>query len=468
MLTSTTKPSLSEPDFEALLAMLPHATDVQMEAENPQEIEELANVEESWRRPIPSSLNEEMHAAARRAADPVASHRHRGISIHNEDGVQGALDCRRRHFSDSSHELRNLYRGRTLRSEVISETDETAESQSEAVFTASTNTGPISTNVTSQQHSRRRTNSTRSVARRSSSPYQGRECRHCPKSFSTPSERRKHEEYHVPRDQRPRKCDKCGKRFVHQHILDRHITKHSDKRNFECDVCHKRFKRKDFIPRHKRKQHPATLVAFDGQRDVEGEEHDDVATDGQDTAAADIAAETVKPSPQMPLSAAGLFMYNAWSPAGILLASDPSAGHNIPHGSASSAAHSGNSFYVFDSKVNSSYPVPHTGGTIAQHSTIESSSPMENEHSIPRTLIDVPPSILPSAELIGISGATYHAMTFGNSADMPRLQYTIPSEFSHSIGDVTSDNNNNQSTHEENDWNPTLPLDLSWVDSALR
>ncbi|KOB70867.1 Uncharacterized protein OBRU01_15183 [Operophtera brumata] len=65
-------------------------------------------------------------------------------------------------------------------------------------------------------------------------------CSHCDKRFIGMAGLRSHIKVHV--EKRPRYgCDMCGKYFLSQTILARHISRHLYEKRYECDICNKRF-----------------------------------------------------------------------------------------------------------------------------------------------------------------------------------------------------------------------------------
>lgn len=71
-------------------------------------------------------------------------------------------------------------------------------------------------------------------------------CRHCGKNFLFESRLKRHMYIHT--GERPFVCQYCGKRFNQKASLGQHILIHSDKKPYMCDVCGKQFiKRSMFI-----------------------------------------------------------------------------------------------------------------------------------------------------------------------------------------------------------------------------
>lgn len=64
-------------------------------------------------------------------------------------------------------------------------------------------------------------------------------CSHCPKTFSTRSNLRKHNIVHT--DERRYKCDICGKTFRSGSNLCEHRVKHSSEKPYKCSYCEKAF-----------------------------------------------------------------------------------------------------------------------------------------------------------------------------------------------------------------------------------
>lgn len=78
-------------------------------------------------------------------------------------------------------------------------------------------------------------------------PYK---CDHCGKNFRKKSHVVAHVRYHngeiLP------KCNVCGKEFLYKHNLISHMTIHSGERPFHCTECQKTFRRKDDLQVHMR------------------------------------------------------------------------------------------------------------------------------------------------------------------------------------------------------------------------
>lgn len=74
-------------------------------------------------------------------------------------------------------------------------------------------------------------------------------CEKCGKKFLTQDELDKHIVKHTQQD-KPHKCSVCPKQFCHKNDLRRHMFRHSDKVPFACDICHRGFIRADHLAAH--------------------------------------------------------------------------------------------------------------------------------------------------------------------------------------------------------------------------
>ncbi|XP_052064609.1 zinc finger protein 260-like [Mytilus californianus] len=78
-------------------------------------------------------------------------------------------------------------------------------------------------------------------------PYK---CEHCGKHFRKKSHVVAHVRYH--NGETLPKCNVCGKEFLYKHNLISHMTIHSGERPFHCTECQKTFRRKDDLQVHMR------------------------------------------------------------------------------------------------------------------------------------------------------------------------------------------------------------------------
>lgn len=78
-------------------------------------------------------------------------------------------------------------------------------------------------------------------------PYK---CEHCGKHFRKKSHVVAHVRYH--NGEMLPKCNVCGKEFLYKHNLISHMTIHSGERPFHCTECQKTFRRKDDLQVHMR------------------------------------------------------------------------------------------------------------------------------------------------------------------------------------------------------------------------
>lgn len=78
-------------------------------------------------------------------------------------------------------------------------------------------------------------------------PYK---CEHCGKHFRKKSHVVAHVRYH--NGETLPKCTVCGKQFLYKHNLISHMTIHSGERPFHCTECQKTFRRKDDLQVHMR------------------------------------------------------------------------------------------------------------------------------------------------------------------------------------------------------------------------
>lgn len=60
----------------------------------------------------------------------------------------------------------------------------------------------------------------------------------------------KHEESHMPNEQRVHTCDICQKTFSHMTDLSMHKKYHDPEKKFDCEVCGREFNRLNNLQRH--------------------------------------------------------------------------------------------------------------------------------------------------------------------------------------------------------------------------
>lgn len=60
----------------------------------------------------------------------------------------------------------------------------------------------------------------------------------------------KHEESHMPNEQRIHTCDICQKTFTHMTDLSMHKKYHDPDKKFDCEVCGREFNRLNNLQRH--------------------------------------------------------------------------------------------------------------------------------------------------------------------------------------------------------------------------
>ena len=58
-----------------------------------------------------------------------------------------------------------------------------------------------------------------------------------------------------PVEDKPYKCDLCGKSVVHKKSLDAHMRSHTGEKPFKCELCGNAFAHKSNLNIHKRKAH---------------------------------------------------------------------------------------------------------------------------------------------------------------------------------------------------------------------
>lgn len=74
-------------------------------------------------------------------------------------------------------------------------------------------------------------------------------CEKCGKKFLTQDELSKHIVKHTQQD-KPHKCPICPKQFCHKNDLRRHMFRHTEKVPFTCGICHRGFIRADHLTAH--------------------------------------------------------------------------------------------------------------------------------------------------------------------------------------------------------------------------
>lgn len=74
-------------------------------------------------------------------------------------------------------------------------------------------------------------------------------CEKCGKKFLTQEELAKHIVKHTQQD-KPHKCPICPKQFCHKNDLRRHMFRHTEKVPFTCGICHRGFIRADHLTAH--------------------------------------------------------------------------------------------------------------------------------------------------------------------------------------------------------------------------
>lgn len=60
----------------------------------------------------------------------------------------------------------------------------------------------------------------------------------------------KHEQSHMPNEQREHTCDICQKTFSHVTDLSMHKKYHDPEKKFDCEVCGREFNRLNNLQRH--------------------------------------------------------------------------------------------------------------------------------------------------------------------------------------------------------------------------
>lgn len=74
-------------------------------------------------------------------------------------------------------------------------------------------------------------------------------CAKCGKKFLTQEDLEKHIVNHIQIN-KPYKCPVCPKQFCHKNDLRRHMFRHEDNVPFACDICHRGFIRADHLKAH--------------------------------------------------------------------------------------------------------------------------------------------------------------------------------------------------------------------------
>lgn len=73
-------------------------------------------------------------------------------------------------------------------------------------------------------------------------------CRYCGKNFLFESRLRRHMYVHT--GERPFTCEYCGKSFNQKASLGQHVLIHSDRKPFMCNICGKQFIKKSIFLAH--------------------------------------------------------------------------------------------------------------------------------------------------------------------------------------------------------------------------
>ncbi|XP_046822002.1 zinc finger protein 836-like [Vespa crabro] len=75
-------------------------------------------------------------------------------------------------------------------------------------------------------------------------------CIYCGRRFVEKASLMKHEQSHLPNDQRTHTCDVCQKTFLHATDLSLHKKYHDPDKKFDCEVCGREFNRLNNLQRH--------------------------------------------------------------------------------------------------------------------------------------------------------------------------------------------------------------------------
>lgn len=78
-------------------------------------------------------------------------------------------------------------------------------------------------------------------------------CTQCTSCFTQKSHLERHKKVHS--NDRPYTCPLCPGRFNDRRNLDRHIRGHTGEKQFCCEHCHAKFSRKDHLNNHIRRKH---------------------------------------------------------------------------------------------------------------------------------------------------------------------------------------------------------------------
>lgn len=131
-------------------------------------------------------------------------------------------------------------------------------------FPSSAHRSPAS--ITSPSSSRLSSRRTKHEMRHGISKYR---CPACHSGFDTKPDLKHHLRSHTPEEQRPHKCDTCGKRFWYPKDVTRHSVVHLPNDFFcpvpSCKHSAKGFSRQDHLDRHIRTKHAADSVLQSSQ-----------------------------------------------------------------------------------------------------------------------------------------------------------------------------------------------------------
>lgn len=94
-------------------------------------------------------------------------------------------------------------------------------------------------------------------------PELGFQCPTCEKWYKTRFQVNSHIKWHLPKDERPAKCDQCPKTFVDVGALKRHVERiHDVVKRHVCEVCGKAFSNRNtlwqHVDNHRRKEESKT------------------------------------------------------------------------------------------------------------------------------------------------------------------------------------------------------------------
>lgn len=100
-----------------------------------------------------------------------------------------------------------------------------------------------------KKDSRRKSNA-RTIRKESNDEQITYLCETCNNFFSTWTQLKNHEKFHITKKEGQFTCKKCKNSFSFKCNLDRHMTLHDEKKRFHCTYCDKKFKRNYLLQEH--------------------------------------------------------------------------------------------------------------------------------------------------------------------------------------------------------------------------